>query len=220
MATERGPGPIVELAPKPPARSEVVDAHFELDYSLIREADITSEAVPTTTDIPDAEEDPDDVARRAWELKWVAGLRNPSSDHVPSLQDTNNLWNYFRPDAVTGLRKSLGRIAEERREYMEEHGEDTGFRPDQKLAYFEKDLYAWIASGTLEKAIEKLGGEKMERILDDMALREVLVKENRKASLPGSRELLAAANLEAATLLNQLAVILYDLGVPYSQIHG
>lgn len=210
----------MDVEPKPPARSDVVDAHFELDYSLINDADITSEAAPTATDTPDEEEDPDDAARRAWELEWVAGLRNPSPDHVPSLQDTNNLWNYFRPDAVTGLRKSLGRIAEERYEYVGKHGEDTGFRPDQELAYFEKDLCTWIVSGTLEKAIEKLGGEKMERILDDIALREILVKENRATPLPGSEELLAAAKLEAATLLNQLAVILYDLGVPYGQIHG
>jgi len=210
----------MDVEPKPPVRSAVVDAHFDLDYALIGDADIPMETIPRATESPEQREESGEEERNAWNLNWVAGLRNSSPDHVPTMQDTNNLWNHFRPGAMEGLRKTLGRIAQERREHKERYGEDEGFRPRRELAYFEAQLYAWIVSGTFEKAIERFGGDKMETLLDDMALLEVLWKGNRASELPGSAELLAAAKREAATLLNQLALVLYDLGVPVSAIHG
>ncbi|NBS41190.1 hypothetical protein EBS80_00840, partial [bacterium] len=164
----------MDAEPRLPARNAAVDAHFELDYDLIRDADVAPETVPNATESHEREDDSEDAERTAWDLNWIAGFRNPSSDHVPSMQDTNNLWNHFRPETMEGLRRSLGRIAQERREYIQLNGEDAGFHPDQKLAYFEESLYAWIVSGTLEKAIERFGGDRMETLLDDIALREVL----------------------------------------------
>lgn len=209
----------MDVAPRPPARSKVVDAHFDVDYALIADAAVPEETVPSATKSPEQEEDPEYAERNAWDLNWVASLRNPSPDHVPSLQDTNNLWNYFRPGTVEGLRKSLGRMAQERRTHAELYGEDAGFRPRRELIYFEAQIYAWIVSGTFEKAIEQFGGEKMELILDDVALIELLRKD-RATELPGTAEMRVAASREAATLLNQLAVVMYDLGVPVSAIHG
>ncbi len=204
------------MAPKPLARSKAVDEHFELDLGLRLETDIPVDSLPPAT------ETPEDLARRPhteWERNWVAGLRNPAPDHVPSLEDTNNLWNYFRPGAVEGLRASLERLARKRRDFVELYGKDDWEYPRGEIYYFEQQMYAWITSGTMVRIVEQFGANRMENLLDDMALLEVLWKDA-TVRHPGADTLLGSVRLEAAVLLNRLALTMYDLGVPETAIFG
>lgn len=210
---------MTDVAPVPSQRSAVLEEHFRL-----RDADSSEDPRDLVDDaeLPAATESPDALTGRphdAWEHAWVERLRRPADGQEPKIADTNNFWNYFRPQTVKDLRKLLALRAREKRDWTNDYGEEE-FVPEHRLGTFEARLFAWITSGTLDAAMQRFGTRRMERLLNDIGMLEILWADADVSKLAGAEEFKRSVSRECGALLAELAIVMYDLGVPANAIFG